>query len=94
MEDITLEQWLNKWLELYAKPTVRQTTLVSYYGYINNHICPKIGHLKLSELKTEALQIFFNEKAIGERCDGKNGGLSPKTLRNIRMMLHAALKKA
>ncbi len=94
MEDITLGQWLNKWLELYARPTIRQTTLVSYYGYINNHICPKIGKIKLSELRTEALQIFFNEKAVGERCDGKDGGLSPKTLRNIRMMLHAALKKA
>ena len=68
--------------------------MVSYHGYIYNHIVPEIGNIELNKIDTECLQLFFNEKATGKRVDGKSGGLSPKTLRNMRMMLHIALKKA
>ena len=39
---MTLAEWLDKWYELYAKPFLKTSTLVSYNGYIKNHIKPFI----------------------------------------------------
>lgn len=89
---MTLEEWLSYWFETYAKRTVKQSTAVSYIGYINNHICPKIGVCKLSELNTDVLQRFFND--IYDNGSKRGGGLSAKTVHNIELMLHKALAKA
>jgi len=90
---LTLEGWLIQWLEVYAKPKVKQSTYVSYDTYINKHIIPEIGKIKLVDLRVDMLQQFFNKKATMGRLDGK-GGLSEKTLRNLYTMLSTALKQA
>ena len=91
--DHTLLEWLENWLTTYAYIKVRVSTYASYQAYINNHIAPYIGGVKLQKLTTEQLQLFFNEKAKNGRLDGK-GGLSPKTIRNLYNMLHEALQQA
>ena len=91
--DHTLLEWLENWLTTYAYIKVRASTYASYQAYINNHIAPYIGGVKLQKLTTEQLQLFFNEKANNGRLDGK-GGLSPKTIRNMYNMLHEALQQA
>ena len=93
MNEMTLAEWLDKWYNLYAKPFLKTSTLVSYNGYIKNHIKPFIGQLKLTDLNGIVLQEFFNEKYKSGRVDHE-GGLSEKTVLNIRQMLHAALRKA
>ena len=90
----TLGDWLNNWLETYSKPVTRQSTYISYETYIRAHIGPFIGDVKLKNLSPEVLQKFFNEKAVGGRLDKKEGGLSTKTLRNIKNMLHISLEQA
>lgn len=40
------------------------------------------------------LQDFFNEKLVSGRADKSPGGLSPKTLKSIKYMLHVALNQA
>lgn len=40
------------------------------------------------------LQAFFNEKLVSGRADRKSGGLSAKTLKNMRYMLHVAFDQA
>lgn len=89
---MTLEEWLSYWFETYARRTIKQSTAVSYMGYINNHICPKIGVCKLSELNTDVLQRYFNEEYDSGNIKG--GGLSAKTVHNMELMLHKALAKA
>lgn len=91
--NMTLEQWLNKWLEVYSKPNTKQSTFISYEGYVRGHIVPKIGKLKLTQLNAEILQDFFNSEYENGRLDGK-GGVSEKTLRNMRNMFHCALQQA
>ena len=91
--DHTLLERLENWLTTYAYIKVRASTYASYQAYINNHIAPYIGGVKLQKLTTEQLQLFFNEKAKNGRLDGK-GGLSPKTIRNMYNMLHEALQQA
>ena len=39
-------------------------------------------------------QEFFNHKAVSGRLDGKPGGLSPKTLHNMKVMMRGALNYA
>ncbi len=90
--EMTLKAWLEYWFEVYAKRTVKQSTAVSYYGYINGHIAPQIGMYKLSELNTDVFQRFFNVQS--ESGSLKGGGLSPKTLSNISRMIHKSMKKA
>jgi integrase len=91
---LTVEKWLTDWLKQYVLPNVKQSTYVSYSNYVNVHVIPEIGKIKLTALAPEQLQIFFNTKKKGGRKDGKSGGLSMKTLRNMYNMLHAALDQA
>ena len=91
--DHTLLEWLGIWLTTYAYIKVRPSTYASYQAYINNHIAPFLGGVKLQKLTTEQLQLFFNNKVKSGRLDGK-GGLSPKIIRNMYNMLHEALRQA
>ena len=50
MNEMTLGEWLDNWYTLYAKPFLKTSTLVSYNGYIEKHIKPFIGAVKLSDL--------------------------------------------
>lgn len=94
--DNTLTEWLDYWFENFSLRSLKQSTAISYKGYINNHIKPNIGNFKLSELSIGVLQEFINrEYDCGKLTDGKEGeGLSPKTIRNINLMIHKTLKKA
>ena len=91
--NLTLSEWLDVWLTSYAYIKVRPSTYASYQAYIERHVSPIIGGLQLQKLTTNQLQVFFNEKRVNGRIDGK-GGLSPKTIRNIYNMLHEALQQA
>lgn len=81
----TLSQWLREWLEIYALPTVKQSTYVSYESYARLHLEPVLGTIKLTSLSVEQFQRFFNQK---------QKFLSPKSLRNIYNMLHNCLEQA
>lgn len=90
---ITLGEWMDRWLEDYARPTVKLSTYGSYELYIRAHIKPQIGGLYLNTLTIDDLQRFFNER--GKSGNLKvDGGLAPKTLTNMRNMMHLALDQA
>ena len=82
---ITLNDWLKKWFSLYSKPNVKHSTAVSYECYIRKHIIPEIGNVYMDNIDLDTLQNFFNTKSQE---------LSPKSVSNIRMMMHAAFKIA
>ena len=87
----TVGAWMRDWLEVYALPTVKQSTYISYEAYVRLHIDPELGGIKLTALSMEQLQRFFNQKSAGTK---KVRGLSPKTIRNIYNMFHMALDQA
>lgn len=58
------------------------------------HFNAELGRVKLKNVSTRMRQNFFNEKLVSGRSDGKSGGLSVKTLKNIKYMLHVALDQA
>ena len=82
---MTVKEFLSEWFDVYSKPNIKHSTAVSYECYIRKHVNPEIGDIPLNEVSLHVLQIFFNRKSKE---------LSPKTVSNLRMMLHAAFKVA
>jgi integrase len=91
--EMTYGEWLDVWLELYARPRISQATYESYEENIRLHIKPTLGHIKITELKTDHLQKLYNQKSESGRLDG-TGGLSPRSVELIHVPNHAALKQA
>ena len=49
-DQYTVGQWAETWFENYAKPSIRETTAAYYKNYIDKHIVPNIGKIKLNKL--------------------------------------------
>lgn len=79
--------WLTYWLETYKKNNIKQSTYVSYRGYIERHVAVGFPVMKLKDLTSRDLQEFYNYKLAVEN-------LSTKTILNIHRCLHEALKQA
>ena len=50
--EYTIGQWMDFWLENYAKLKVRPSSYQTYKGFLNNHIKPAIGSIPLPKLTT------------------------------------------
>ena len=85
-KNVTLGEWLNFCLDFYMKNSLKQSTYISYLGYIRNHLQPALGEIMLIDLTPRLLQRFYNYKT--------EQGLSPKTIVNINLFLHHALQYA
>lgn len=84
---MTLGEWLDLWLQVYARNTLKQSTFNSYDSYAKNHFKPALGGILLEDLTSRMLQNFYNYKYNEEH-------LAPKTIRNLNLYLHKALSQA
>ena len=94
-DQYTVGQWLDTWMENYAKLQVRASSYKTYQGFIDNHIKPAAGDTPLDKLTTMDLQKLYKhllDKGRVERKESKNKpkGLSVKTVRNINQMISSA----
>lgn len=89
----TVAQWLNKWMIEYVEKNVKTSTRVSYEGMVKNQLIPHLGHIKLTELKKADIETMYNELLVNGKADG-TGGLSVKTVNNVKVCLHKALQTA
>ena len=89
----TVGSWMVQWLETYARPTVKLSTYCSYEMMTRVHVKPSLGDILLVKLDPVTLQEFFNQKYSNGKTTGE-GGLSAKTLRNLRNLFHLALEQA
>ena len=94
----TVGQWAETWFENYAKPAIRETTAAYYKNYIDKHIIPNIGKIKLDKLTTLDIQKFYNKaktKGRIKRYEGMKAlSLSAKTIRGLHAMLRQCLDQA
>ncbi len=88
---LTLGEWLDKWMEEYKKPVLRQSTYSRYMGDIQNHIKPHLGAKKLLQIKTYDVQKLYNKLCESGNLREKEKGLSSATVRGIHNILHDAL---
>jgi integrase len=82
----TTGQFLAKWLEESAKPTIRLKTYASYRQLIALHLVPELGRIPLAKLSPQQVQEFLNRKLAS--------GLSPRTVQYLHALLRAALNRA
>lgn len=87
-----LTEYMQYWLEVYAKPNVSPKTYKRYADIIRLYISPTIGQLRLDKLRPLHIQDLYN-KAIKDKTDG-GFGLSPASALYIHRVLHQALKHA
>ena len=60
---------------------------------IDKHLLPELGEIYISSLSTQYLEHFLQKKLQNGRSDGK-GGLSAKTVSDIRSLLKLILEYA
>lgn len=83
---ITVDEYLNKWLELAAKPRLRERTLDDYEEKLNRYVRPVIGAQKVSDVRSLDVQGVYSLMA------GRS--LSPRTIRYTHAILASAIKQA
>lgn len=85
--------YLSYWAKKYTN--LRPGSAPNYRTYIEGHVQnSRIGSTPLKLLTLDDFQAFFNRLKKQGRLDGKPGGLSPKSLRNIYQMMNQALDYA
>lgn len=90
----TVGEYLEEWLEGYARSACRPNTFDRYAGLIRGHIIPALGRIRLDQLTPLDLTRFYSEKREQGRLDGQAGGLSPRTIRYLHATLHESLRHA
>ena len=84
---VKLGEWLDLCLSVYIKNSVKQSTFVSYAGYVRTYFKPSLGDIYLRDITPRLLQQYYNYLY-------ENGILSPKSISNLNLFLHHALEYA
>ena len=92
-----LGQWLDRWLEEYAAPSVRPSTLEGYRGYVERSIKPYLGDKPVGKLTPEDVRKLYRELQKNGRVAEHpvyGHGLSGTTVRRIHGVFHQAMDAA
>lgn len=95
--NLTLGQWLDKWLDEYMAGTIRESTLDGYRGMAENCIKPYLGDKKIGSVTTADVQKLYNRLRENGRQNEhyeKGNALSDSYVRAVHMMLHQAMERA
>lgn len=81
----TVAEYLASWLDT-VRPTIDLSTWKRRREYVEYHIVPKLGHIRLRDLTPQAVQRLYADRLAA--------GLSSSTVHHIHATLHKALKDA
>ena len=91
---MTLREYILFWQETYDRHQSRQTTYAAHNYIFKNHIIPGLGATQLSELTSEMVGEFLEErKCFGNHRPGSSG-LGEETMRHIHRLLQQCLDQA
>lgn len=91
---MTLQEYISFWQETYDKHQSRPTTYAAHNYVFKNHILPGLGDIPLSELTSEMVGEFLEErKCFGNHRPGSSG-LGEETMRHIHRLLQQCLDQA
>ncbi|TDA67997.1 MAG: hypothetical protein D9V47_09115 [Clostridia bacterium] len=89
----TLGEYLEHWLEAYAKTNVAPKTFERYVQIVRNDLVPALGHHPLAKLQPLHIQAYYSEALQHGRKDGK-GGLSARTVVQYHRILRESMQQA
>ena len=91
---MTLREYIIFWQETYDKHQSRPTTYAAHNYVFKNHILPGLGDMPLSELTSEMVGEFLEERRrFGNHRPGSSG-LGEETMRHIHRLLQQCLDQA
>ncbi|MGD0458194.1 MAG: site-specific integrase [Terriglobia bacterium] len=82
----TLNQYLDRWLEVCAKPRLRTKSFQDYEGLLRRYVRPQLGIKPLVSIQPLDIQSLYRELL--------DRGLSPRSIRYTHAVLRCALKQA
>ena len=82
----TLNQYLDRWLEVCAKPRLRAKSFQDYEGLLRRYVRPRLGGKTLATVTGFDIQILYRELL--------SGGLSARSIHYTHAVLRSALKQA
>lgn len=85
-ENLTVGEYLTRWLSDAVRDTVRQRTYERYEQIVRVHLVPAIGRVGLARLTPVHIRSLYRAKL--------DAGLSPRTVQYIHVTLHKALGQA
>ena len=82
---MTVDAWFKQWMDLYKEPKgLTEKSLGMYREKYQHYIKPRIGRMKLKDVKDAHLQRIMNEQA----------GMSKSHAKKVRMVLQEMFKRA
>jgi integrase len=85
-ENMTVGQYLNKWLNSSVRGSVRESTFDCYEVICRRHIILALGRIKLSKLTPIHVQDFYRDRL--------DSGLAAASVHKCHTVLHKALGQA
>lgn len=82
VSSMTVEQWLNYWLDNIAARNIRPQTLRGYRSKVNQYLIPNLGRIRLTSLRPEHIRTMHDNM--------RGAGLAEASVRQA----HAILKRA
>ncbi|MFD0673481.1 tyrosine-type recombinase/integrase [Cohnella sp. GCM10027633] len=94
-EKKTFGAFVEEWRDKHATKQLEASTIEAYAFQLRNHILPKIGHKKLSDIKSlHIVDLLDSVQKEGSRMDGREGGLSSTSARFIHRILKDIFARA
>lgn len=91
-DTITFAELMKEWLRS-RRGAIKESSYIHYENLLEQHIFPALGNYDVSELTTSVLDSFLKELLTSGRSD-KTGGLSAKTVADIRSLLLMGMEYA
>ena len=91
---MTLREYINFWQETYDRHQSRPTTYAAHNYVFKNHILPGLGDIPLSELTSEMVGEFLEERKRFGNHRRSGFGLGEETMRHIHRLLQQCLNQA
>ena len=91
---MTLQEYISFWQETYDKHQSRPTTYAAHNYVFKNHILPSLGDIPLSELTSEMVGEFLEERRRFGNHRPSSSGLGEETMRHIHRLLQQCLDQA
>jgi integrase len=83
---LTIDEYLDKWLEAAARPRLSERTFADYSEVLKRYVHPKLGDKRLSQLQPLEIQELYS--------DMQERQLSARTVRGTHVVFSSALKQA
>ncbi len=91
---ITLAEYADSWIAAQEVRGLRPTTRADYADKLRLHVLPALGDRALQSITPTDLDTLYAALLSGGRKDGVGGGLSPRTVRAVHVVVGRLLADA